>query len=164
MNQPSVGERASKSLDSKRDKSYKLITELIDHFIMNEQASIDRMKLYITDLICTEVRQSIHENISTIISERSTIQKLEQQIKDKDYHIEQLELMIFELQSLVRLKSIEQSKGTSDDDVQLDNSSAVNASHNIFMETAVDKIKKKNFSSKLRSFFSIASHCRNELT
>lgn len=156
-------QQAAKSLDSRpgEDKSYTLISELVDHFITTERGSLEKLKLYIADLISKEVRRSIQDNISTIISEHNTIKKLEQQLNDKDNHIEQLELMVFELQSLVRLRSVELSKGTIDDDMQFN---STNSSISKVKETVADdeKYKKKNLAAKLRSLFSIKSHCRGE--
>lgn len=155
--------QASKSLDSRtgEQKTYTLISELIDHFMTSERGSLDKLKLYISDLISTEVRRSIQENISTIISEHNTIRKLEQQLHDKDNHIEQLELMVFELQSLVRLRSVELSKGTIDDDVQFN---STNSNSKVIVTAAdVERYKKRNLVSKLRSLFSYTSgHCRGE--
>lgn len=155
--------QASKSLDSRtgEQKTYTLISELIDHFMTSERGSLDKLKLYISDLISTEVRRSIQENISTIISEHNTIRKLEQQLHDKDNHIEQLELMVFELQSLVRLRSVELCKGTIDDDVQFN---STNSNSKVIVTAAdVERYKKRNLVSKLRSLFSYTSgHCRGE--
>lgn len=155
--------QALKSLDSRtgEQKTYTLISELIDHFMTSERGSLDKLKLYISDLISTEVRRSIQENISTIISEHNTIRKLEQQLHDKDNHIEQLELMVFELQSLVRLRSVELSKGTIDDDVQFN---STNSNSKVIVAAAdVERYKKRNLVSKLRSLFSYTSgHCRGE--
>jgi len=156
MTQPSK-QQTSKPIDSRQEKSYTLISGLIDHFIANERGNLEKLKLYLTNLVCMELRHSIRENISTIISEQSTIRKLEQQLKDKDCHIEQLELMVFELQSLVRLKSIELSKGTIDDDVQFNSTSSSKV-----IETVVEKHKKKNLAFKLRNIFSITSRCKSE--
>ena len=157
-------QQAAKSLDSRpgEDKSYTLISELIDHFITTERGSLEKLKLYVADLISKEVRRSIQDNISTIISEHNTIRKLEQQLNDKDNHIEQLELMVFELQSLVRLRSVELSKGTIDDDVQF-NSTNSNSKVIVTAAADVERYKKKNLVSKLRSLFSYTSgHCRGE--
>lgn len=153
-------QQAAKSLDSRpgEDKSYTLISELIDHFITTERGSLEKLKLYVADLISKEVRRSIQDNISTIISEHNTIRKLEQQLNDKDNHIEQLELMVFELQSLVRLRSVELSKGTIDDDMQFN---STNSSISKVKETVAEKYKK-NLAAKLMSLFSITSHCRGE--
>jgi type I site-specific restriction endonuclease len=156
-------QQAAKPLDSRPEevKSYALISELIDHFITTERGSLEKLKVYIADLISKEVRRSIQDNISTIISEHNTIRNLEQQLNDKDNHIEQLELMVFELQSLVRLRSVELSKGTIDDDMQFN---STNSSISKVKETVADmeKYKKKNLAAKLRSLFSITSHCRGE--
>ena len=154
-------QQAAKSLDSRpgEDKSYTLISELIDHFITTERGSLEKLKLYVADLISKEVRRSIQDNISTIISEHNTIRKLEQQLNDKDNHIEQLELMVFELQSLVRLRSVELSKGTIDDDMQFN---STNSCISKVKETVAENYKKKNLAAKLMSLFSITSHCRGE--
>ena len=90
------------------DKSniHLFIIEFIDYlyeYIQDNNHYIN-LKKQLIETLGIEMRTIVKENISSILSEHQHINDMKQLLIEKQNHIEQLELMIYELQAILRSK------------------------------------------------------------
>ena len=93
-------------LSHDKNNIHLLIFAFIDYLYeyMQDNNQCIMLKEHLTEVLRIEMKTIIHENISTIISEHQQINDMKQTLIEKQNHIEQLELMIYELQALLRSK------------------------------------------------------------
>lgn len=122
-----------------------IIMQFIDylHEIIQDNHDFISFKQYITNIMGEEIKKAIQDNISSIIFEHQEIIKMKQIIIDKQTHIEQLELMIYELQALLR---------TKDENIIVEKDLNNNQSYNIKNIPTNDQISI-SFKNKITNFF-----------
>lgn len=83
---------------------------------LTEHPEFLRFKNTLRDTLVKEIRETVHQHVDDLIKNRDAVAELEDEVRLKNMHIEKLELTVFELQAVLRLKmeELRQLNGESD--------------------------------------------------